>query len=340
MKRILITGGSGFIGTNLVESLLADADEVLSIDIQEPQNKEHDKVLKIVDILDQTSLARVFQDFSPTHVVHLAARTDLHEKKNLGGYKVNIKGVENMVRAISAQPSVVRCIFTSTKLVCPTDYVPKSMDDYCPNTLYGESKVMGEKIVKDNTTMRCDWCIVRPTSIWGPWSDAVHIPYGKFFRMIARGRYFHPGHADPPKSFGYVGNVVFQINKLFDAPSEQIHRKIFYLTDYDVFTIKEWADMISLKLRNRKTRAIPEWMVRLLAWAGDLMKLCGIREPPFSSFRLQNMRADTTGIPTESIRQITGPLPYSLEQGVKETISWLQKHNLIRQGYMQRSINS
>jgi len=231
-----------------------------------------------------------------------------------------------MVRAISAQPSVVRCIFTSTKLVCATDYVPKSMDDYCPNTLYGESKVMGEKIVKDNTTMRCDWCIVRPTSIWGPWSDSAHIPYGKFFRMIARGRYFHPGHADPPKSFGYVGNGMFQIEKLFDAPTEQIHRKIFYLTDYDTFTIREWADMISMKLRNKKIRAIPEWMVSILAVVGDLMKFCGIKEPLFSSFRLQNMRANTAKIPTEAIRQITGPLPYSMEQGVEETIAWFKKY--------------
>jgi nucleoside-diphosphate-sugar epimerase len=326
MKRILVTGGSGFIGTNVVESYLASGHEVLSIDIKEPQKREHHKVFKRVDILDKRSLEGIFKDFVPTHVLHLAARADLHEKKNLEGYAVNIKGVENMVRAISAQPSVVRCIFTSTKLVCATDYVPKSMDDYCPNTLYGESKVMGEKIVKDNTTMRCDWCIVRPTSIWGPWSDSAHIPYGKFFRMIARGRYFHPGHADPPKSFGYVGNGMFQIEKLFDAPTEQIHRKIFYLTDYDTFTIREWADMISMKLRNKKIRAIPEWMVSILAVVGDLMKFCGIKEPLFSSFRLQNMRANTAKIPTEAIRQITGPLPYSMEQGVEETIAWFKKY--------------
>ncbi len=330
MKRMLIIGGSGFIGTNVVDRFLATRCEVLSIDIKEPQKKEHSKVFKRVDILDQTSLARVFQDFSPTHAVHLAARTDLHEKKNLGDYKVNIKGVENMVRAISAQPSVVRCIFTSTKLVCPTDYVPKSMDDYCPNTLYGESKVMGEKIVKDNTTMRCAWCIIRPTSIWGRWSNLPHIPYGRFFQIIAAGRYFHPGCVNPPKSFGYVGNTIFQIEKLLDAPAERIHQKVFYLTDYNVFTIKEWADIISLKLRNKRIRTIPEPIVRFLAWAGDLLKLFGVQEPPFSSFRLRNMRADTTGVPLEPIRRITGPLPYSMEQGVEETIAWFKKYDLIK----------
>lgn len=330
MGRVLVTGGSGFIGTNVVESFLTAGHEVLNIDIKEPQNREHYKVFKKVDIRDLVSLTRSFSDFAPTHMMHLAARVDLHEKKDLEGYSTNTKGVENIVHAISHQPSVERCIFASTKLVCPTDYTVESEDDYCPNTLYGESKVVGEKIVKNSTTMQCDWCIVRPTSIWGPWSMLPHIPYGRFFQMIARRRYFHPGRANPPKSFGYVGNVVFQMEKILDAPQEQIHRKIFYLSDYDVFTIKDWADVISMNLHSKKVRTIPEPVARLLAWAGDLMKLCGIKEPPFSSFRLHNMRADTTGIDLEPIKCVTGPLPYTLERGVEETITWFKSQDLIK----------
>ena len=326
MKRILVTGGSGFIGTNVVESYLASGHEVLSIDIKTPQKREHHKVFKRVDILDKRSLEGVFKDFAPTHVLHLAARTDLYEKKDLQGYAANIKGVENIVNAIISQPSIKRSIFASTKLVCPADYTPTSEDDYCPNTLYGKSKVIGEKIVKECVSMQCDWCIIRPTSIWGPW---CYIPYGEFYRMIAKGYYFHPGSDNTPKSFGYVGNTVFQMKKLLDANSEQINRKVFYLSDYEIFRIKDWADMISVKLKNKRTKTIPKPFVRLLAWSGDLLKLCGIKNPLFSSSRLRNMRADTTDIPLEPIKQTTGPLPYSMEQGVEETIAWLQKYNLI-----------
>lgn len=326
MKRILITGGSGFIGTNLVESCLSAGDEVLSIDIEEPRNRNHLKVFRKVDILDRMALDEVFRDFAPVCVVHLAARTDLDENSNLDGYAANTKGVQNVVDAVSKQTSVKRCVFTSTKLVCPTDHKVKSEDDYCPDTMYGRSKVVGEKIVRNSTAMHCDWCIVRPTSIWGPWAD---VPYGKFFRMVGRGLYFHPGRVDPPKSFGYVGNVVFQIQKILDAPKEQIHQKVFYLSDYDVFTIRDWADTISAKLRNRKVRTIPEPVVRLCAWSGDLMKLCGIKEPPLSSFRLRNMRVDTTSIPLEPIRKLTGQLPFSMEEGVEETVAWFRKHNPI-----------
>jgi nucleoside-diphosphate-sugar epimerase len=329
MSRILVTGSSGFIGTNLVELLITAGHEVLGVDIQEPQIREHASLFRRVDILDEPSLTRVCDEFAPTEVVHLAARTDLHESRSLSGYATNTEGVTNMLACISRQSSVRRSIFASTKLVCPTDYCPTSDDDYCPTTRYGESKMLGEKIVKSATSLHGEWCIVRPTSIWGPWSNFPHIPYCRFFRMIARGRYWHPGRASPPRSFGYVGNAVFQVRKLLEAPAERIHRKVFYISDYEVFTIREWADMISMKLHNRRLWTMPEPLVRMAAWAGDLMKMCGVNEPPMSSFRLRNMRVCTAGTPLTPIKQITGPLPYTLEQGVEATIKWLREAGLV-----------
>ncbi len=323
MPRVLVTGGSGFIGTNLVGSFLDNGSTVLNIDIKQPRNTEHNQVFQQVDVRDLAATTRAFEDFKPTHVVHLAARTDLDEKATIEDYDTNTKGVENLVTAVARQSSVARCIFASTKLVCPTGHKVQSEDEYCPDTVYGRSKVEGERIVRKSSAMQCDWCIVRPTSIWGPWCD---IPYGKFFKMVGRGHYFHPGHANPPKTFGYVGNVLFQLETILGASPDQIHGKVFYLTDYQTFTIRDWADTISLEMRHRKVRTMPDPLVRLLAWAGDLAKVCGVKVPPISSFRLRNMRTDTTGIPTEPMEQLTGPLPFSMKQGVEETIAWLKRH--------------
>ena len=51
-----------------------------------------------------------------------------------------------------------------------------------PPNLYGESKVIGEKLVQESE-INCDWVIVRPTSIWGPWFEHS----SDFFKVIDRG---------------------------------------------------------------------------------------------------------------------------------------------------------
>ncbi len=322
MRKILVTGGSGFIGTNLVEYYRTLGACVLNIDVEPPRNPSHRGEYRKVDLLDRRELRRVVREFAPTEVVHLAARTDLDESVGIEGYRANTDGVQNMVDVLAEQPTVRRAVLASTKLVCPTDAEVTDTEDYRPDSVYGQSKVIGEQIVRDNASMTCEWCLVRPTSIWGPWCE---IPYGRFFRLIEQGRYFHPGRIDPPRSFGYVGNVIFQLEKLLAAPAEQIHRSVFYLSDYNPFTIRQWADTISLELRDRRVRALPEPLVRLLAWSGDAMKLCGYREPPLSSFRLRNMRADTTRVPLQPTRSVTGPLPYSMPEGVRETVAWLRQ---------------
>lgn len=324
--RILVTGGSGFIGTALLVSLLKSGHEVLSLDIEPPQNEAHWGIYKEVDILDADLLKKTMLDFEPTHVVHLAARTDL-DGKSLDDYRANTVGVQNVIGALVEQSSVKQAIFASTKLVCFNGYDPKSEEDYCPDTFYGESKVEGERILRNVSSLNCHWCIVRPTSIWGPWFG---IPYREFFLTIEKGYYFHPGRVNPPRSFGYVGNCVYQLEKIMSSPVESIHRRTFYLTDYDEFTIRQWANTISTKLKGREAYAVPEFIIHCAALVGDCLKKIGWKSPPMTSFRLKNMRTDTTGLPIESIKQITGPLPCTMEQGVDETITWLRRCGFIK----------
>ena len=327
MKRFLVTGGSGFIGINMVGDLLEENEKVLSIDIKPPQNKEHEKFFKKVDIRDFSLLDKTIQDFSPTHVIHLAARTDLLETKNIEGYNANTDGVKNLIESLNNLQNLERCIFTSSKLVCKNGYVPKSWDDYCADTMYGESKVIGEKIVKESDSINFEWCLTRPTSIWGPWFD---IPYKGFFLSVAKGWYFHPGKLNPLKSFGYIGNTIYQYKKLLEAPTGKFHKQTFYITDYEDFTIRNWANRISREIHGKDARTLPDFFMFSAAKIGDFMKILGFKNPPVTSFRLDNMKMVTTGLPLENIMEITGNLPFTMENGVLETVKWLKKSNLIK----------
>lgn len=136
-KRILITGGSGFIGTNLIEFLLKrNLFDVLNIDIVPPQNSEHFLYWKQIDICQKKELYNVIKEFSPSFVIHLAAKTDLRGK-SIEDYRANTEGLENLLACLEKTPTIERCIFTSSMYVCEPGYIPSSFEDYRPHTIYG-----------------------------------------------------------------------------------------------------------------------------------------------------------------------------------------------------------
>src|ERR671922_1732439 len=98
MRRILITGGSGFIGTNLVEHFRAEGAALLNLDTRPPRNRAHAPCWRKMDILDAGSVKDAFKEFSPTHLVHMAARTDLGGR-TIGDYAANTAGLANVIDA-------------------------------------------------------------------------------------------------------------------------------------------------------------------------------------------------------------------------------------------------
>jgi nucleoside-diphosphate-sugar epimerase len=321
MKRVLVTGGSGFIGTNLLRRLIERGFEVANLDVRPPQDDRQAVLWREADLMDPASISRVLSGFRPDAVVHLAARTDLDEKTSLAGYSANIDGVRNLVEAIRGCGSVRRALFTSSQLVCRVGHVPASDTEYLPNTLYGESKVMTEKIVRETGGggVPC-WCIVRPTTVWGPWFSAH---YQRFVGLVRAGRYFHVGSRPLRKSYGYVGNFCHQVEGLLSAPPEDVHGKTLYLADYEPVAIQAWAEEFRKAFGAPPIRRYPAWLARAAAAAGDLLVLAGWRAFPFTSFRLNNILTEYVFDLSET-RRIVPELPFTMAQGVGETAEWIR----------------
>lgn len=313
MSKIIVTGGTGFIGTNLVSSLLADGAEVLNLDRSKPQRKEHEKVWREVDILDFETLQSTIKEFNPEIILHLAAVTDLNGTTP-EYYRANTEGTQNIIKIAEELPSIRKVIYTSSMYVCKPGYVPKDFDDYEPHTAYGESKVQGELLVKALTNSRHQWTIIRPTSIWGPWFG---IPYIDFFNIVYQGKYFDFGNTCS-KTYGYVDNSVDQIKKLIGADT---HAKTFYIGDEPAIQISEWANEISLAMGKGKISKIPFFVIKLAALAGDVLGLAGVKFP-MTSFRLSNMTTNNI-LPLTNLYEITGPSPISRQEGVRRTLRWL-----------------
>ena len=188
MKKILITGASGFIGTNLLEHFKENY-IVRNIDFNIPKKQDISLFRENIDITNYSEFEKSVLEFSPDYIVHLAARTDL-QGKILEDYSANTIGVKNLLKIVELLPNLRKVVLASSLLVCLAGYCPKDQFDYAPTTVYGESKVETEKIVWANKP-HCDWAIIRPTSIWGPWFGE---PYRNFFDMVMERRYFHIGN--------------------------------------------------------------------------------------------------------------------------------------------------
>ena len=163
---ILITGGSGFIGTNLINHFLSSGiKDILSIDIRPPKIASHSLYFKQIDILNFQKFRAIFNSYKITLVIHLAARTDI-KGKSPNDYLVNTEGTKNVAK-ICLENNIKRVVYTSSMLVnLPGLHSFENFNPY-PNQ-YAKSKVQGELIIHEmyKNKLQNEYIIIRPTSIW------------------------------------------------------------------------------------------------------------------------------------------------------------------------------
>lgn len=320
MAKFLITGGSGFIGTNLISKFLKEGYEVLNIDIQLPQLQDHSQFFKKIDLCDAKVLEDAIVSFNPNFVVHLAARTDLNGK-TLEDYDANIQGVKNVLESLEKLDNLESVIFASSMYVCQPGYTPNDFDDYKPHTIYGESKVLTEKIIKEKNPSYI-WTIIRPTSIWGPYFGE---PYNLFFKIVLSRKYFHMGARACKKTYGYIDNFLYQIESIIGADKSTINKKVFYLGDYEPYDITSWANEIAA-CKQIKIPNIPYSLFKMAGFLGDVLKIIKVKFP-MTSFRLKNMTTDNY-FDLYEIKKIAPDLPVSRSAGTKTTIDWIVNNEI------------
>jgi len=317
MNKILITGASGFIGTNLLSSFVGQA-EVLNLDLNPPKDSTQNRYWQAVDICNREAVCQDIMAFNPDYIIHLAARTDL-DGIGLEDYRANVEGVENVLYAADQCPNLKKILITSSMLVCKVGYMPTSDLDYCPTTWYGRSKVKTEEIVYSHCPS-CEYAILRPTSIWGPWFG---VPYRNFFNMVSKRLYFHIGDNSCTKTYGYVENAVYQIRQILFTDTSQDSSKVYYIGDYEPVNIEEWANQIADQFGYSLPR-FPYWIVQCAAKIGDWCTQLHIPSP-MTSFRLKNMTTNNI-IDLKHTKCIAPTLPVSRAEAIHTTLEWMKQH--------------
>ncbi|HUD49514.1 MAG TPA: NAD(P)-dependent oxidoreductase [Candidatus Baltobacteraceae bacterium] len=319
--KLLVTGGSGFIGRHLIEHMAAQGHEIANLDIAKPADESHAAYFQPCNIMDGAAVKACFQRFQPEAVVHLAARTDPAPGVPVEIYYAPITGgTQNILDAARSTPSVARVVVTSTQLVWRPECPAVGSEEYRPFADYGRAKMEMEKMTKA-ANLSCIWTIIRPVLIWGPW----HIFYrDTLFRAIQKGYYFHPSGQSAVLALGYVKNIARQIGKLLQADSALVNQKTLYVGD-GLFSLVDWINGYSQELTGHNIRYLPRSLIRLLALFGDLYQTVTKRRFVMDSVRYRNMTDDYTA-PLEPTLQLLGPPEISLQQGIKETVAWARKY--------------
>lgn len=318
--KVLITGSSGFIGTALVNYLVSKGHVVLGIDVKVPKPETADHEFLECNILDAERIEQAFQDFRPHGIVHLAAHMSLRESVDADErYRANTEGTRNLMTSASKCAETKRAIYTSTKYVY-RDGEPSGTRDYAPDSSYGRSKVQMEEMIWDLDGGGLDWCITRPTTIWGA---GMSKHYQRFLRMVEEGKYVHIGSSPVKKSMGYVGNIAAQYERLLTVKSSKMHQKVLYVTDYEPEILREWVEGFAKILGGKKIRTIPLVFASVCGRIGDTIKAMGWRKFPFTSFRVKNL-TESEVVDASETEAICGESPYSREEALEATTKWFK----------------
>lgn len=178
-KKILVTGGAGFIGSHVVDAYLALGHSVAIIDnfsTGSPANINPKARFYKVDVRDAAAVAAVMSKERPDIVNHQAAVASitLSTERPLETYEVNTLGTINVL--IAAAPYIKKFIFASSggaiygrPKVMPTPETAPS----APVTAYGFSKELAEGAVRYYAAQYgFDYTIIRPSNVFGPRQSA------------------------------------------------------------------------------------------------------------------------------------------------------------------------
>ena len=270
MKNLLVTGGAGFIGSHLVDRLLAtnvehitvvdDFNDFYNPSIKRDNIREHLKdprySIHEVDIRDRAALEQVFNSSNFDCVVHLAARAGVRPSLSEPQLytETNINGTVNLLE-LARQHDIKQFVFGSSSSVYGINAkVPFSEDDPIrqPISPYAATKGAGELLCHTYSHLYSLRCIcLRFFTVYGP-RQRPDLAIHKFARLISEGQPIPVfGDGSARRDYTYIDDIIDGVVAAIDYDK----------TDYEVINLGESRtvelnELISLLEKELRTQAI------------------------------------------------------------------------------------
>lgn len=319
--NVLVTGGTGFIGSFLVERLVNRGDWVRCL-VLEGESLGRIGQLSVQwhygDLCRRETLTQAVR--SVDYVYHLAGVKQAWDEAQY--FRVNLEGTKNLLEAcLSENRTLKRFLFTSSQAAAGPSHEgrPLTEDDACmPRTAYGRSKRAAEEYLLAHRS-ELPITIVRLALVYGP----TNVTTEKGLQM-ARWRFI-------PKIDQYINLIHIQdvIEALIlAAEHERARGQLYFITNAEPVSLQDVVEQ-TLKLQNRTgcVVPIPRWLLKLVAQLGSRYRTW-IDRP----LRPLNMRDELDDLlhkywicSGEKAKRELGFEPrISLKAGIEQTLQWYQ----------------
>lgn len=326
MKRVLITGASGFLGYHLIQAALQSGLEVFAA-VRKSSHIEHLQDLNIqytdLDFTSVESLKSEIEDKAYHYIIHASGVTKAKTQEEYN--TINAHYTQNLaLAASSAHKRIEKFVFVSSLAALgPLEVLKEQIEDDSearPVTFYGQSKLLAERYLAEIPDLPL--IVFRPTAVYGPREKDMYI----LFKTINSGWEPHIGRFEQHLSFIYVKDLADVIIK---ALNSRISGKSYNVSDGFVYNRYALADGVKRAL-SKKTFAIhlPVRAVHALAATMDLIYAKSEMTPALSKHKMPELTAVNWACNIRNIQNDLNFKPeYDLEKGLHETVLWYKNNN-------------
>ena len=276
-KKIIVTGGAGFIGSHCVDHLIDKGYHVINIDnlsfgIKQNINSRCDFIK--MDLSDFDSVRKIIASTNPSHIFHFAANattksTSMGWKNPFDDYKINMVGTLNILESIKSKNLKTHLIYASTAAVYgePKKLPINELHETLPISPYGISKLSGEKYCYAyGSEFGINYTVLRIFNTYGP-RQPRYVMYDQIKNIMNNktGSIKILGTGNQLRDYAYVSDTIDAFIGVMDNPEKTLG-KTFNIAGGNKISIR---DLIKeLKLITNKNELLENYTGK--SWKGDI----------------------------------------------------------------------
>ncbi|MBI2024668.1 MAG: NAD-dependent epimerase/dehydratase family protein [Candidatus Harrisonbacteria bacterium] len=326
MKKVLITGATGFIGGALVKRLLKNKNYKIICLVRDLSKaaklKELGAELVKWDMTDSQNVEDAMRNASI--VIHLAAVLANKHASKTEMRAVNVDGTRNILK-IAKLIGAKQFIFLSSALLswhrsidCPNEESP-----VLPTTEYEKTKLEAERLVKSASSSEFQTTVMRPGVVYGPGG----IGFSPLFKAVKTGKFFYVNNGSHIFELTFIDDLIDVI--LATIGNNSAYGETFIISEQNPKTFREFTEQIARTIGVTPPKLSIPAPVFKIAWMFLYpLELLGLPIPiSESTFKTLTLRRvfDTT----KAKKMLNYTARISLEEGVKQSVDYYKNIGIL-----------